>query len=184
MKKKLLEISFGKPVAAETFPDIEERDHMDISAKHKPRYLYDIREKSEEMLGEIREQFDVVFCPHILEQTPRVKLFTTIDNIAAAVKPGGELWLVTHDLEWVAREMLEDYPVSVAWPLLFGSDEFPHVNGFKMVHLRKMIERIDFIPRQAYRQQNVMKIEGSNETVKFLKLVMIAAKGIEEGTEE
>ena len=103
---KILDIGSGvASVASVVFDDIQDKQivRADINPDLKPDVIFDITKPLPE---ELKGQFDIVYCSHMMEHIDRNKVFAAMDNLIAAAKDMGEIWVIVPSMEWAANEIL------------------------------------------------------------------------------
>jgi SAM-dependent methyltransferase len=133
---------------------------LDVDPAVGPDFLHDIRQPLPE---DLRDRFDVVFCSHVVEHVERHLVLDTVRNLASAVRPGGELWILVPSMEWVASELRKDKPSPATIAAIYGmqSNEWQyHKCGFTLFMLRQVIERAGLIPRRAYQAPLTITLNG------------------------
>lgn len=156
---KILDIGSGaESVAAIVFRDEEkEITRLDANEDLHPDIVHDITTPLPESL---LDQFDIVYCSHVMEHIDRIKVIPTLLNLSKALKDRGEIWVVVPSLEWGAREILNRRDGLHIQGLIFGGQNTPwdyHRTGFTLAGLRQSLEVIGLVIRKAY--QSPFEIE-------------------------
>ena len=150
---KILDIGSGvASVASVVFDDIQDKQivRADVNPDLKPDVIFDITKPLPE---ELKGQFDIVYCSHMMEHIDRNKVFAAMDNLIAAAKDMGEIWVIVPSMEWAANEILRGRDGIHIQGHIFGgqSNEWEyHRSGFTLSALRFLFESRKILVRKAY----------------------------------
>ena len=138
-KNSVLEICWlSRPQGKQQF-----EDSIVVTLGPKSDFSVDFEnDLSEPLPIELWGQYDVVFASHVLEHMRRSLLVETIKRMAMALKPGGELWLITHALEIVVAHMTKDEPSPLVLPLLYGADTDDRRDDFHSAFTLRMLRAV------------------------------------------
>ena len=177
---KILDIGSGvASVASVVFGDIQDKQivRADVNPDLKPDVIFDITKPLPE---ELKGQFDIVYCSHMMEHIDRNKVFTALDNLIAAAKDMGEIWVIVPSMEWAANEILRGRDGIHIQGHIFGgqSNEWEyHRSGFTLSALRKLFELRGVLVRKAYQSPFTLGYE--NREFQCVQNVVIGLKYVE-----
>jgi len=174
---KILDIGSGvASVASVVFDDIQDKQivRADINPDLKPDVIFDITKPLPE---ELKGQFDIVYCSHMMEHIDRNKVFAAMDNLIAAAKDMGEIWVIVPSMEWAANEILRGRDGIHIQGHIFGgqSNEWEyHRSGFTLSALRFLFESRKILVRKAYQAPFTLGYE--NREFQCVQNVVIGLK--------
>ena len=174
---KILDIGSGvASVASVVFDDIQDKQivRADINPDLKPDVIFDITKPLPE---ELKGQFDIVYCSHMMEHIDRNKVFAAMDNLIAAAKDMGEIWVIVPSMEWAASEILRGRDGIHIQGHIFGgqSNEWEyHRSGFTLSALRFLFESRKILVRKAYQAPFTLGYE--NREFQCVQNVVIGLK--------
>jgi len=105
--------------------------------------------------------FDIVFSSHTLEHIERKDLEMTLDEWIRIMADDGELRIIVPDLEWAAKQLLENNGEMSEDVLnvFYGAQTYPenfHKNGFTPARLRKVLsDRGLYIAEESHDKLNL-----------------------------
>ena len=140
----------------------------------KPDVIFDITKPLPE---ELKGQFDIVYCSHMMEHIDRNKVFAAMDNLIAAAKDMGEIWVIVPSMEWAANEILRGRDGIHIQGHIFGgqSNEWEyHRSGFTLSALRFLFESRKILVRKAYQAPFTLGYE--NREFQCVQNVVIGLK--------
>lgn len=149
-KLTVLDVGAGTDNVAKVFFPEGTIVTLDIDPEVNPDFVHDIRAP---LPDDLYHKFDIVFCSHILEHISFRETRATLKHLAKALKPGGEMWLITPSLEWVAEEIRKEGPIPPIIGCLYGQQNNPHQyhkSGWTLPMLRQALVNANLIPRQAH----------------------------------
>lgn len=177
---RILDIGSGaESVAAVVFQDQEkEITRLDADELLKPDICHDITTPLPE---ELIEQFDIVYCSHVMEHIDRIKVLPTLLNISKALKDKGELWVIVPSMEWAAMEIIKHNDGFHIQAHIFGGQQNPwdyHRTGFTLGSLRQSMQIIGLVPRKAYQSPFQISVthDGQGRLFDCLQNVVVAAR--------
>ena len=174
---KILDIGSGvASVASVVFDDIQDKQivRADVNPDLKPDVIFDITKPLPE---ELKGQFDIVYCSHMMEHIDRNKVFTAMDNLISAAKDMGEIWVIVPSMEWAANEILRGRDGIHIQGHIFGgqSNEWEyHRSGFTLSALRFLFESRKILVRKAYQAPFTLGYE--NQEFQCVQNVVIGLK--------
>ena len=174
---KILDIGSGvASVASVVFDDIQDKQivRADVNPDLKPDVIFDITKSLPE---ELKGQFDIVYCSHMMEHIDRNKVFTAMDNLISAAKDMGEIWVIVPSMEWAANEILRGRDGIHIQGHIFGgqSNEWEyHRSGFTLSALRFLFESRKILVRKAYQAPFTLGYE--NREFQCVQNVVIGLK--------
>ena len=174
---KILDIGSGvASVASVVFDDIQDKQivRADVNPDLKPDVIFDITKSLPE---ELKGQFDIVYCSHMMEHIDRNKVFAAMDNLIAAAKDMGEIWVIVPSMEWAANEILRGRDGIHIQGHIFGgqSNEWEyHRSGFTLSALRFLFESRKILVRKAYQAPFTLGYE--NREFQCVQNVVIGLK--------
>jgi len=174
---KILDIGSGvASVASVVFDDIQDKQivRADVNPDLKPDVIFDITKPLPE---ELKGQFDIVYCSHMMEHIDRNKVFAAMDNLIAAAKDMGEIWVIVPSMEWAANEILRGRDGIHIQGHIFGgqSNEWEyHRSGFTLSALRFLFESRKILVRKAYQAPFTLGYE--NREFQCVQNVVIGLK--------
>jgi hypothetical protein len=177
---KILDIGSGeKSIAAIVFAKEEkEITRLDANPDLNPDVVHDITTPLPENLV---EQFDIVYCSHVIEHIDRMKVLQTLFYLSTALKNGGEMWVIVPSLEWAAREIMRGQDGIHIQGHIFGGQHTPwdlHRTGFTLKGLRQSMEVVGLVTRKAYQSpfEILVTIDGKETVHNCIQNVAIGAR--------
>jgi SAM-dependent methyltransferase len=155
-------------------PDDAEVTTLDVDAAANADVLHDI---TRPMPEELHEGFDVVLASHVLEHIDRDYVKGVVVELAKAVKPGGELWIIVPSMEWAAGEIRKGRDTMAVQLAVFGGQRSTydyHRSGFTLPTLRVLLSGAGLIVREAYQSPFVILL--GEEQVPAVQDVVIGLK--------
>jgi hypothetical protein len=96
------------------------------------------------------DAYNLVFVSLVMETLERSEINDTFTRFYSAMKENGELFVLTHSVEWaVSNIMNRDASSQVAYHHLYGNPIRPHRTGFLLNWLRTSMRVAGFAIRQA-----------------------------------
>lgn len=171
---KILDIGSGVTNGPERAWTEAEVYRMDIDDEMHPDYIHDI---TKPLPKEVKGQFDIVYCSHILEHISWRDVIGTLKNISEAAKPGGELCIIVPDITWACRQVLEGkYTLGVVG-VLYGGQHNKwqyHNTGFTKETLAQMLKAIGWTVTRWKIEQFIVIMNGVREVAE--QIVMFAKR--------
>lgn len=103
---------------------------LDIDPANHPDLVHDITKPfPEEMHG----AYDIVLMSHVLEHIRYRYVAVALTNVVAALKHGGELWVLVPSMEWAAGQIIEKHETAGLIGTIWGGQADPydfHYCGF------------------------------------------------------
>jgi SAM-dependent methyltransferase len=93
---------------------------MDIDANRKPGIVHDLRDP---LPPEHQGIYDVVLLSHVIEHIDRNWTNIVLKNLVAALRPGGDMFVLAPDMEWVANEIIAGRDSLAVQLTVFGSQD-------------------------------------------------------------
>jgi predicted SAM-dependent methyltransferase len=114
-------------------------------------------------------EYDGVYFEHLLQQLPRKDALPAMLLLWQSLKPGGEVIIVTTDLQWACREIAnKDNPAKEAYLAVYGDDNEPYQSGFTLNWLRNLCEEAGFFTDTAYAVNHRAMVSGEEVNVQAL----------------
>ena len=171
----LLDIGSGTATARRDALFPNSRVHrLDIAPDLDPDILQDI---TEPLPSDMMEDYDVVLASHVFEHIERIKTIAAVQNVAGALRKGGEFWMIVPALEWAASNLRS--PVLI--PFLYGSQTNEHQyhrSGYTLLMMRSLVEYAGLTVRHAYQGKFEIDLDSGDGIVTHMATenVLISAK--------
>lgn len=171
---KILNIGSGVANGPERLWTGAEVFNLDIDKELNPDYVHDITNPLPE---ELKGQFDIVYCSHILEHISWRDVIKTLENISEAAKPDGEMCIIVPDITMACKMILEGkYTLGVVG-VLYGSQTNQwqyHNTGFTKETLAQMLGTIGWKVTRWKIEQFIVIMNGISEAAD--QIIMFAKR--------
>lgn len=150
---KVLDVGFGGfSRAPELLPNIKYKlTTMDARADVNPDIVHDL---TQPMPSKLVGKFDCVIASHVLEHIDWRTAMAVFANLITVLKPGGSIWILVPDLEYLAYQVIKGNMDIGFMGGLYGGQAYPfdyHHCGFTSDTLRRAAERLGLTVRQLYK---------------------------------
>jgi hypothetical protein len=118
-------------------------------------------------------RYDAILCYHALQLVEFDKVPGALRDMALSLVDGGELWMMTPSLEWVATQAITNKPHPLLNLYLFG-DRVHARSAFTLLWLRIEMEKAGMITRRA--TQGEYKIKVGEQVIDMIQNVVIGMR--------